>query len=187
MIIRKQSGWNSGSADNDGRALRLSIVRGYALFFFIRRVVRRYVGYRQLTAECRVERYNAFAPCKTKGLELVVDDVEQMMIVQSVYFDEHVIVAGGVVTFNNFRYLLQNGKRIVEIFGILEVQTYVGACFIAYFFRVYDELRTFENTLIAEFLDTLVYGCAAYIASTCHFEKRDTGIFGNEPENFLVQ
>ena len=89
MIIRKQSGWNSGSADNDGRALRLSIVRGYALFFFIRRVVRRYVGYRQLTAECRVERYNAFAPCKTKGLELVVDDVEQMMIVQSVYFDEH--------------------------------------------------------------------------------------------------
>lgn len=109
------------------------------------------------------------------------------MVVAGIYLYEHVETTCRVVTFHYFRNLLQFLNYVIKLSRVLQVQTYVGARFISHLLRINNELRTFQYSEISKFLNALVNSGATDIARTCHLQKRDAGVSGNESEYFLVK
>ena len=91
------------------------------------------------------------------------------------------------MTFHYLGYPLQSLYYLVKLLRVLQLKTDIGAGFIAYLLWIYDELGTFQDTHIGKFLNTLVNGCTAYIASAGNLKKWYSGILGNEAKDFLVQ
>lgn len=116
-----------------------------------------------------------------------MDDVEQMMVVQGVYFHEHIVVTGGVVAFHDFRNAFQLLHHLVEVLRMLQVDADEGTRLISYFLRVDVEFLTLQHALVAEFLNALVNSGSAHVADSCHLEERHSCVFRDEFENLLVQ
>ena len=164
-----------------------TLLLNYLFLLIVKLILNGQFADRNLTIDGGIERNDRLRTRQTEGLQLVVDDVEQMMVVAGIYLYEHVETTCSVVTFYHFRNLLQFLNYVIKLSGILQVQTYVGARFISHLLRVDYELRTFQYSEISKLLNALVNSSATYIARTCHLQKRDAGISGNESEYFLVK
>ncbi len=75
---------------------------------------------------------------------------------------------------------------LVEIFRMLQVQSYIGASFVSDFFRVDNKLRPLYNSEVRKFLYALVYCGTANVACSCHLKKWNSCIICNQSENFFV-
>ena len=74
-----------------------------------------------------------------------MDDVQQVMIVACIDFDEHVEASCGIVALHDFGNLLELFEYFIEFLGVLEVEADVGAGLVAYLLGVDDELRTLDD------------------------------------------
>lgn len=134
-------------------------------------VANQHVHDRELAVDCRVERDDGLAARQPQRLELIVNDVEQMMVVDGVYFDEHVKITGGIMTFNHLRNVSQFFHNSVKFLRIFQIQSYIGTCLIAYFLQVDNILRPLENAEVRQFLYSLMNSSAADIACTGYLQN----------------
>lgn len=133
-----------------------------------------------------IESHDGFATRQAERLQFVVNEFEQVVIVACVDLDEHVVAASRVVALHHLWYLLQFFNNGIERAGIFQVESYIGARFVANLLWVNNELRAFDNTKVGEFLDALMDSCTTNIAFSCYFQKRNTSILSNHLEDLLV-
>ena len=72
----------------------------------------------QLAVDGSVERDDALAARQSEGLQLVVDDVKQVVVVYSLYLYEHIEASSGVVTLHHLWYFLQCFYYRVKVFWV---------------------------------------------------------------------
>ena len=89
-----------------------------------------------LTLEHFLEGDERLAATQSHLDELVVDDVEQVVVVLGIEFDEQVILAGGVVALHDLGHGLQSLNNLVELRGVIEEEPDVGAGAVTYLIRV---------------------------------------------------
>ena len=94
----------------------------------------------KITALCRIaditpcgaedfaERNEGFGAEHTERLNFLVYEVEQVLVVLRVDFDEHVVLAGCEMAFNNFRDFFEFFNHCVELVGVFEEDADEGAC-----------------------------------------------------------
>ena len=73
-----------------------------------------------------------------------MDDIQKMVVVEGIYLDEEVEVAGSIVTFHHFGYLLQLLHHLGKVFGVLQVKANIGTCLLANLIGIDNEFRTFD-------------------------------------------
>ena len=79
-------------------------------------------------AEDFAERNEGFGAEHTERLNFLVYEVEQVLVVLRVDFDEHVVLAGCEMAFNNFRDFFEFFNHCVELVGVFEEDADEGAC-----------------------------------------------------------
>ena len=116
--------------------------------------------YRHLAFEYFLEGYESFGTGQTQSLNLVLEYVQKVVVVVGHDFYKDVVLAGGKVALNDFGYVLQLFDDMVELSGITQEETYVGAGVVTDCRRIDKTLRAFDDTVCNQALYTLVYGCA---------------------------
>ena len=144
------------------------------------------VGDGHLALEGFVEGDQCFGACQAQGLELVVNDGEQVVVVARVELDEHIVLAGREMALHYLGNLCEGLRYALERGGVFQVYSYVGTGFVAYFFGVDHVLAAFQDAHLPQSLYALVYGRSRHVACTGYFEERDTGIVGYEFEDLSV-
>ena len=117
--------------------------------------------YRYLALDALVERDEGLGRNNSGyHLHLVVEQIHELFVVAGVHFEQHCVRTGGEVTFHDFGYLLQLLHYVLVHAAAFEVQSYIGACAVAYAFGVDIESAAGYDATIDEVLYTLVDGCA---------------------------
>lgn len=146
----------------------------------------RHIEQRQLTVDGSIEGNDRLAARKAERLQLVVYDLQEVMVVDSVYLDKHIHAACSVMALHYLRYLLQFFYNMVKLLGVLEVKSYIRTRLVTYLFRVYQKLRPLDNTQIGQLGHTLVDSCPTHITHPRNLQKRDTGILCDKLQYLLV-
>ena len=109
-----------------------------------------------------------------------------MVVVTGIDLDKHIEVTRGIVALHHLRDLFELLEHLIEGRRILQVESDIGAGFVAYLLGIDYELRAFEYSHVCQLLYALMDCRTAYVALTCHLEERNTRILGYEPQDFLV-
>ena len=140
----------------------IMMMRGSGLKFgLVNHLVGRNIYDGKLAVDGHIERDDGLCALKSERLQLVVDNVEQVVIVEGIDFDEHIESARGVMTFHHLRDFLESLNHFVEVTGIFQVKTNVCTRLIADFLRIDNELRAFDDSEMGEFLNALMNGGSA--------------------------
>ena len=123
---------------------------------------------------------------EAQRLELVMDDVHHVVVVASEDLDEQVVIARRDVALHHLGNLLQGLHHAVEVLGILQIETDIGAGLVADLFGVDEKLRSQENAQVGELLYALVDSGTTHVARTCYFEERNASVFCDKTENLAV-
>lgn len=97
---------------------------------------------------------------QAQGLQLFVDDAEHVTVVLGVDFDEHVVLAGGVVAFHDLRNFVERLHHVAEMAWIFEEDAQEGTGLVTDLVGVQDEFRAFDDAQVGELLNALVDGSA---------------------------
>ena len=154
-------------------------------------IVGSFVGRKILDGKLAAERFfegdNRFGTRQPQRLQFGVDNLQQVVVVAGVYFQEHIILTGGIVAFYDFGNMLQFIDDLFELSRRLQVHTDVGARLEADSVGVEGKFRTFDDAEIGQFLHALVYGCSRYIAFTSHFQERNARVRCDKSQNFIIE
>ena len=85
-----------------------------------------------------------------------MDDVHHVVVVASEDLDEQVVIARRDVALHHLGNLLQGLHHAVEVLGILQIETDIGAGLVADLLGVDEKLRSQENAQVGELLYALV-------------------------------
>ena len=110
----------------------------------LRSVFIRQIHDRHLALDGFAERNNCFRAGKSKRLELVVNDVQQVMVVSRVNLDKHVVLTGRKMTLHYLGNLFQSFSHGVKLLRIFQIQTDVCTGFIPHLLRIDDKFRAFQ-------------------------------------------
>ena len=130
---------------------------------------------------------DGFGAKHSHGLEFVVDEVEQVLVVVGVDLHEHVVGAGGEVNFGDFGHYLEFLDYVVEGGSFLEVDTHEGASVVAQGGGLDQSARTFKDIGGLEFCDALVNGSTADATFAGDFKERLATVVDKHLKNFGVQ
>ena len=75
-----------------------------------------------------------------------MDDIQKMVVVEGIYLDEEVEVAGSIVTFHHFGYLLQLFHYSVKVLRVLKVKAYKSTSLITNLLWIDNKFRTFDDS-----------------------------------------
>ena len=93
--------------------------------------------YRYLALDALVERDKSLGRHNSRNhLHLVVEQIHELFVVAGIQLEKHCVRTGGVVALNNLVYVLQLLYHVLVHAAAFEVQSYVGACAVAYAFGV---------------------------------------------------
>lgn len=105
-----------------------------------------------------------------------MDDTQEMMIVLSIYLDEHIILPRRIMTLHNLRNLPQRISNLIKLGRILQIKTYISTCFVSDTFRIQNKLRSLDDPQRGQLLNTLMNGCSRNLACTGYFQERNASI-----------
>src|SRR3712207_8314518 len=91
-----------------------------------------------------VKRHYGLASRQAKGLQLVVNNGQQVVVVVRINLNEHVEPARSIVAFHHLWYSLELLYHLVEVLWVFQVETHIGTCFVANLLWVDDKLRPLE-------------------------------------------
>ena len=137
------------------------------------------------TVDDGLEGDEALAAGEAQRLELVVD-VHHVVVVASEDLDEQVVIARRDVALHHLGNLLQGLHHAVEVLGILQIETDIGAGLVADLLGVDEKLRSQENAQVGELLYALVDSGTTHVSRTCYFEERNASVFCDKTENLAV-
>ena len=90
------------------------------------------------------------------------------------------------MTLGDLGNLLQLLNDMVEVLGILEVETDIGTGLVTDGLGRHDEHGAIEDSLAGELLNALVDGGTTDATGTGHLEERHAGILANHAQNESV-
>ena len=68
-----------------------------------------------------------------------MDDIQQMVVVDSKYLDEEIVVTSSIMALHHFRNLLEGFYCHVEFLRILQIDAHISTCLIPDTLRVDDK------------------------------------------------
>ena len=86
------------------------------------------------------------------------------MVVAGINLDKHIHAACRIMTFHYLRNLTQFVHHVIELGGVLQIESDVCAGLVSHFLRVDNESRSLQDAEIGELLYALMYSGSADIA-----------------------
>lgn len=110
------------------------------------------------------------------GLQLIIEQVHELLVVTGIEFDEHGVRACSEVAFHNFRNVLQSLHHFLVHVATLQVQSHVCTSRVTQALRVDIESTTSDETSFHQMLNSLVNGCTRDTTLCRYVLERDAGI-----------
>ena len=95
---------------------------------------------------------------ESQGLQALVDEVEEMLVVAGIHLDEHVVLTGGEVALHHFGYFFEFLYYFVEFVRLFEEDAYESAGVISECSGFDECARSFEDVCSLKFSDALMDG-----------------------------
>jgi len=137
--------------------------------------------------EYLAERDEGLGAEQAHGLQLFVDEMEQVLVVAGIYLHEHVILPGGVVALYHFGHLFKPVNNLVEFIGFLEEHPDEGTGVVAESRRLDQSAGTLQDVGSLQLGDALVDCGTAYATFAGDFQKRFAAVVDQHLENFGVE
>ncbi len=118
--------------------------------------------YGHLPLEHLLERDEGLCPGEAERLYLILKQVQQVVVVAGVEFDEYVVLAGGEMTLDDLGYFFQGVDHVGERGWVAEENAYVGASLVSERGGVDQAFSALYYAVGGEALDALMYGGTAH-------------------------
>ena len=109
-----------------------------------------------------------------------------MVVIVGVELDEEVVAAGGEVALYDFGDLLEAVDYLIELGGVLEEESDIGAGVKSDRGGIDVELRALDDAYRLESGDALMDSGAGYFAFTCYLQEGSSGVVEQEVKDFDV-
>ena len=119
--------------------------------------------------------------------EAVVDNLQQVVVVLGIEFDEQVILAGCEIALDNLGDGLESSDNFIELRGVVEEKADVGASLEAYRGRINQGNGAPDDAHVVKFLNALMDGSTRNIARPGDFEIRLTRIEREHLQNLVIK
>ncbi len=124
---------------------------------------------------------------KPRGLNLVLKQMQEVVVVVGVELDEYVILARGEVAFDHFGNLAQGVYHSLELRGVAEKEADVGAGVVSQSRGVDQQLRAVDYVVGHQALHALMHRGSRYAILAGYFQIRGAGIGAQCLQNHRVQ
>ena len=121
------------------------------------------------------------------GLDLGVQQAEQMLVIMGIDLDEDTESTEGVLCFHDLGYLFESGDDLVVHRGFLHGDTDIDAELIAERFGVNMIAGTCNDTIVKHLLHALMDGSATDPALLRYILERNSGTLGDNLQDLSIQ